>query len=596
MHGSEYNVHVMEPAFANTDRLDGVNVSIHKGTLCEFDFVQKIIASNNIKTVVHLVSTMVPGSSYEDYKLEFNNVIFPTVRLMQYCSQMGIKFIYFSSGGTVYGDRKTDVPFIESDPKEPISYYGLSKQMIENSIQFEHRTSGLQYLVLRPSNPYGQGQNLYGKQGLIAVSLGRILTGQPITVWGDGKSIRDYIYIEDLANVFCQLMELGVVNETINVGSGKGYSINDIIANLKLIAKEEVLAEHVSSRKADVSNMILDISKLKSILPNLSLTSLKDGLKVFYETEKRNTTMNENKLLTLCIPTNGVVKFVLPVLESIYSQNVDDSLFEIVITDNGKDSKLETAIVDFLQHGNLFYYKSELQGFVNQVDSFKHSNGLYIKMLNHRAKLRSGFLSEMIEIVKKYKDTQPVLYFSNGVLAGGEFLSCKNFDTFVRTMSFYSSWSAGLGLWLKDKAILDRIEYNQMFPHASILFEMRMESEYVICNKEFMDMGNEQMKGGYNIFHAFAVIYLDILKDLNKRCRISKETFNSVKYDLRDFLSTWYYNIFLVQNQFTFVYDNYEQHILVNYNKCDLFYIKVRAELLRIKLLLQKQFRIIKVK
>lgn len=286
-HSSDYDIHVIEPIFANTSRLDGLNVHIHKGALSDFDYVQNIITSRNISVVVHLVSTMVPGSTYEDYKREFENVIFPTVRLMQFCSRKAIKFIYFSSGGTVYGDRKSTVPFVESDPKEPISYYGLSKQMIENSIQFEHRTSGLQYLVLRPSNPYGHGQNLYGKQGLIAVSLGRILSGQPITVWGDGKTIRDYIYIDDLSDVFRRLLEAGIVNEIINVGSGIGYSINDIIACLKEVAVEDVKVENVASRKADVSNMILDTTKLKSFIADLKLTPLKDGIREFYKTEKK---------------------------------------------------------------------------------------------------------------------------------------------------------------------------------------------------------------------------------------------------------------------------------------------------------------------
>lgn len=284
---NKWSVHIIEPPFANISRLEGLDIQIHKGSLSDFDFVKNIIESKGITTIIHLVSTMVPGSSYEDYKLEFENVIFPTVRLMQLCSQKNIKFIYFSSGGTVYGDRKTMIPFSESDPKEPISYYGLSKLTIEESILFEHRTSGLQYLILRPSNPYGNGQHLYGPQGLIAVSLGRILSNQTITVWGDGASIRDYIYIDDLRRIFCMLLEKNVLNETINIGSGVGTSINEIIATLKEIVDEEVKVEYVASRKSDVSNMILDISKLKLILPDLRITEMNVGISQFYLSEKK---------------------------------------------------------------------------------------------------------------------------------------------------------------------------------------------------------------------------------------------------------------------------------------------------------------------
>lgn len=283
----EWQIHVLEPVFANTSRLQGLDVCIHKGELGNFDFVKSIILTQKISIVVHLVSTMVPSSTYEDYKLEFENVLFPTIRLMQLCSKEGIKFVYFSSGGTIYGDRKTTVPFIETDLKEPISYYGLSKLMIEDCLLFEHRTAGLQYLILRPSNPYGHGQNLYGKQGLIAVSLGRILSDNTIVVWGNGKTIRDYIYIDDLCDVFCLLLKKNITNEIINIGSGEGNSINDIIKILQEVVAEDVKVEYVESRKVDVYNMILDITKLKSILPEFRFTSLSEGIDEFYRIEKR---------------------------------------------------------------------------------------------------------------------------------------------------------------------------------------------------------------------------------------------------------------------------------------------------------------------
>lgn len=285
-HRADCEIYVIEPTNANIKRLDGLDVHIYRGSLGDFDFVYDVIATCGITTVVHLVSTMVPGSSFEDYKSEFENVIFPTVRLMRLCGEKGIKFVFFSSGGTIYGEHKSDIPFVESDPNEPICYYGLSKQVIENSIIFEHRTSGLQYLILRPSNSYGPGQNLYGNQGLIAVSLGRILSGQPITVWGDGKSVRDYIHIDDLSFVFCRLLESGVANETINIGSGIGYSINDIISYLKECTCQKICVEYTAERKGDVSNMILNIDKLKSYIPNLSLKPLKEGILEFYLIEK----------------------------------------------------------------------------------------------------------------------------------------------------------------------------------------------------------------------------------------------------------------------------------------------------------------------
>lgn len=283
----EWEIHVLEPIFANTSKLKGLDIYLHTGTLCNFDIIESIIVNHQISIVIHLVSTIIPGSTYEKYKQELEKVLFPTIRLMQLCSQREIKFIYFSSGGTVYGDRKTTVPFSETDPNEPISYYGLSKQMIENNLLFYARTANLKYLILRPSNPYGYGQNLYGKQGLIAISIGCILSNNPITVWGNGSAIRDYIYIDDLCEIFYLLLKKNVTNEIINIGSGEGTSIGDIINILRETADEDIKIEYVESRKSDVCNMILDITKLKKILPKFQFTSLKKGIDLFYKTEKR---------------------------------------------------------------------------------------------------------------------------------------------------------------------------------------------------------------------------------------------------------------------------------------------------------------------
>lgn len=289
--------------------------------------------------------------------------------------------------------------------------------------------------------------------------------------------------------------------------------------------------------------------------------------------------MNENKLISLCIPTNGKVEFVLPVLESIYSQGVDDSLFEVVITDNGKNSVLGESIEEFKSHGNIFYYKSDLNGFVNQVDSFKRSNGLFIKMLNHRAKLVKGALADLIAIVEKYKESQPCIYCSDGVLSKEELLVCENFDSFVKELSYFSSWSAGVGIWAKDKAFLESIEYNKMFPHISIIFEERLGSKYIVWNKKFMNMSDEPTKGGYNIFYAFAVVYVDLLKDLMKSGRITFSTYKSVKKDLRSFLVQWYYNICVKDNQYTFDTTDMFENITSNYSVFDYLYIVFMAQI-----------------
>lgn len=280
-------VYVLEPEFASLHRLGAFPVTVFRGELSNLDGVKTIILENKIDTVVHLVSTLIPGSSFNDYQREFIDVLYPSVRLMEFCCEQNIKFVYSSSGGTIYGDRRgAVVPFKEEDPMAPISFYGLSKQIMENSILFMHRTQKLKYVILRPANPYGKGQNLQGKQGLIAVALGKILAGETIQVWGDGSAVRDYIYIDDLGQAVADILaDETIVNETLNIGNGIGYSINEIIEVLRSVVDEVVKVEYVKARQVDVSSMVLNTEKLRDRI-RFSPRGIKDGIALFYKDVK----------------------------------------------------------------------------------------------------------------------------------------------------------------------------------------------------------------------------------------------------------------------------------------------------------------------
>ena len=158
---------------------------------------------------------------------------------------------------------------------------------MENSILFKNRTEGLCYLIVRPSNPYGHGQNLRGKQGLVAVAIGKIMDRQPVEVWGDGSAIRDYIYIDDLAEIFFQLIDNDIANETVNIGSGRGYSVNDVLAFLKIISKIDFKIIYENARPMDVSNMVLDTTKMSGKV-DIKLTPMLEGISAFYQESTEN--------------------------------------------------------------------------------------------------------------------------------------------------------------------------------------------------------------------------------------------------------------------------------------------------------------------
>lgn len=279
-------------------------------------------------------------------------------------------------------------------------------------------------------------------------------------------------------------------------------------------------------------------------------------------------------ILSLCIPTNGIVEWVVPLIESIYFQNVDNALFEVVITDNGDSEKL-SQILSKYEYPNLYYYHTTSKGFTNQINAFEKCNGLFCKMLNHRSRLLPGSIDKMISIIRKYKDDMPILYFAEGHANGGNFISCDSVDDFVCKLSFWVSWSAGTGAWKKDLKDISGKSINVMFPHMVFLFGLRKESKYVIWNESYEEMANDTGKGGYDLFKTFGVTLLDVLNELRISERISANTFISVKKELFKFLIKLYLNEVLLPTKHTFILQNIQESVSVYFG--NFYYWEMRV-------------------
>lgn len=255
-------------------------IIVIEGELAETELIINVIAENNIKLILHLVSSLIPSSSNGEFYNEFNQVIIPTFKLLDFISKKGIKFVFFSSGGTVYG--KSDSKLCEKHSLEPINFYGYSKLVIEDYINLQSRVNNLSYIIFRPSNVYGKYQRLEGQQGFIAVALGKIFSNQSIDIWGDGNSIRDYVYVQDVADVVFQVIKSGKSNLILNIGSGIGISLIEIIELFKVYFDHQIRISFKDKRPVDLDNMVLDIKELKSVI-NFNPISVEKGLQNFIE-------------------------------------------------------------------------------------------------------------------------------------------------------------------------------------------------------------------------------------------------------------------------------------------------------------------------
>ncbi len=132
-------------------------------------------------------------------------------------------------------------------------------------MQFLTRTAGLRALILRPSNPFGLHQPLDGAQGLISVLLGRVAAGRELEVWGDGSTIRDYIHIDDLVASVRDLIECGTTDSTLNIGSGAGHSLLEVVRIVEEVTGRSVPLDFKPARAADVPRLVLDVARLRGL-------------------------------------------------------------------------------------------------------------------------------------------------------------------------------------------------------------------------------------------------------------------------------------------------------------------------------------------
>jgi UDP-glucose 4-epimerase len=230
-----------------------------------------------IDIVFHLASSTVPSTSNIDPKSDVKNNLLTMIDLLDIIVKQRInRFIYFSSGGAVYGNAITN-PITEEHPLNPISSYGIVKAAVEKYIYLYNRIHDFHPLVIRPSNPFGPRQGHFLAQGFISTSLRKIKSHESINIYGDGNSTKDYIYIDDLIEA---TYILGLSNATgyYNIGSGKCTSLNELVKIMSHITGIKPQVNYLNKKDYDVDHFALDISKTSQYINWKPTTSLEHGI------------------------------------------------------------------------------------------------------------------------------------------------------------------------------------------------------------------------------------------------------------------------------------------------------------------------------
>ncbi|MDH3272740.1 MAG: NAD-dependent epimerase/dehydratase family protein [Gemmatimonadota bacterium] len=197
------------------------------------------------------------------------------------------RVVFVSSGGVVYGEPE-EIPTPEHAPKLPLSPYGVTKLGGEYYLNYYRQVRGLEYVALRYSNVFGPRQDPHGEAGVVAIFCTRLLSGEPLTIFGDGEQTRDYVYVKDVvaANMLASETDPvdleGLDAQAFNVGTGVGTSVLRLADVLEGISGVSLPRRHEAARPGELRHSTLDASRIRAQgwAPDFSL---EDGLRETYD-------------------------------------------------------------------------------------------------------------------------------------------------------------------------------------------------------------------------------------------------------------------------------------------------------------------------
>ena len=220
-------------------------------------------ALKEVTQVVYCAGGLMPADSALEPLTDVRLSLAPLITVLEALRHSpGTGLTFLSSGGTVYG-VPLRVPVDEDHPTEPSCPYGITKLASEKYIGLYHRLHGIPARVLRCSNVYGEGQPPDRGQGVIATWLHHILHGKPITIFGDGTTVRDYLYVGDLAALIVGLSHRTDCPGLLNAGSGQGTSLNEMVGHIQDVTGGPLTARYVQERSVDIPRVVLDITRIR---------------------------------------------------------------------------------------------------------------------------------------------------------------------------------------------------------------------------------------------------------------------------------------------------------------------------------------------
>ena len=249
--------------------------------LVEADIVNQfdlISALHDVDIVFHLASASLPQTSNTNPILDVNQNLVGGLNVLEAVCKSDVKRVVFaSSGGTVYG-LPSIVPIPENHPTNPSCAYGITKLALEKYFSLYEKLYGIKSIILRIANPYGERQRLESLQGVVPVFLSRALQHQPLTIFGDGSTVRDFLHVKDVVSALVSSINYEGKHRIFNIGSGTGTSLNKLISLIEQELDYSLSLKFSPARDFDVPTNVLCIQSARQQLSWSPKVSVEQGL------------------------------------------------------------------------------------------------------------------------------------------------------------------------------------------------------------------------------------------------------------------------------------------------------------------------------
>lgn len=198
------------------------------------------------------------------------------------------KVVVASSGGTIYGEPAPEaLPVDETHPQHPVSPYGVAKKVVDDYLHAFRVLHGLDFVALALANVYGPRQDPHGEAGVVAIFAGRLLAGEPCTVFGDGEQTRDFVYVDDVVDAFVRAAHRGT-GVLCNVGTGVETSVNRLYGAMASAAGVTAPALHAPARVGELARSALDPGRAGRELDWRPTTDLDTGTRLVLDWFRRH--------------------------------------------------------------------------------------------------------------------------------------------------------------------------------------------------------------------------------------------------------------------------------------------------------------------